>query len=103
MEPFGAGGLPGEGGVEGGAVGGLAAGDAVDEADGLAVADVDRGEQFKRVRHQRVSIQLVRSWAPASPDFSGWNWVAHRAPFSTAATKRSPWVAQVTLGRILGW
>lgn len=38
-----------------------------------------------------------------SPDFSGWNWVAHSAPFSTAATNGSPWVAQVTLGaRILG-
>ncbi|OLT22254.1 hypothetical protein BJF78_07565 [Pseudonocardia sp. CNS-139] len=36
--------------------------------------------------------------APASPDFSGWNWVAASAPFSTAATKSSPWCAQVTSG-----
>ncbi len=37
--------------------------------------------------------------APASPDFSGWNWVAHSGPFSTAATNRSPpCVAQVTSG-----
>ena len=28
--------------------------------------------------------------APASPDFSGWNWVAISGPFSTAATNRSP-------------
>lgn len=32
------------------------------EADGLAVADVDGGEQFK-LRHYSVSIQLVSSWA----------------------------------------
>ncbi len=73
------------------------------QADGLAVADVDGGEEFElahlyRAHLYRVSIQLVRSWAPASPDFSGWNWVAHRAPFSTAATKGLPWVDQVTLG-----
>ncbi len=34
----------------------------------------------------------------------GWNWVAHRAPFSTAATKGLPWVVQVTSGaRIAGF
>ena len=27
---------------------------------------------------------------PASPDFSGWNWVAHSGPCSTAATNLSP-------------
>ena len=37
--------------------------------------------------------------APASPDFSGWNWVADSGPFSTAATNRSPpCSAQVTSG-----
>ncbi len=25
---------------------------------------------------------------PASPDFSGWNWVAESGPFSTAARNR---------------
>lgn len=91
MQPLGAGALPGEGGLQGRAVGGLRTGLAVDQADGLAVADVDGGEEFELLGHdQRVSIQLVRSWAPASPDFSGWNWVAHRAPFSTAATNGSP-------------
>ncbi len=38
----------------------------------------------------RPSTQLRSSRAPASPDFSGWNWVAHSGPFSTAATNRSP-------------
>jgi short-subunit dehydrogenase len=42
--------------------------------------------------------QLRNTAAPASPDFSGWNWVADSAPFSTAATKSSPWLAQVTSG-----
>ncbi len=47
----------------------------------------------------RESTQLRSSAAPASPDFSGWNWVADRGPFSTAATKRSPpCSAQVTTG-----
>ena len=39
---------------------------------------------------RRPSTQLRSSRAPASPDFSGWNWVAHSGPFSTAATNRSP-------------
>ena len=48
---------------------------------------------------QRVWTQLRSSWAPASPDFSGWNWVALRGPFSTAATNRSPPCSvQVTSG-----
>ena len=42
--------------------------------------------------------QLRSSGRPASPDFSGWNWVAHSGPFSTAATNRAPCSAQVTLG-----
>ena len=42
--------------------------------------------------------QLVSSWAPASPLFSGWNCVADSAVFSTPATKRSPCSAQVTFG-----
>ena len=41
--------------------------------------------------------------APASPDFSGWNWVADSGPFSTAATNRSPpCSAQVTTGGVNG-
>jgi hypothetical protein len=47
-----------------------------------------------------VAIQLRNSCAPASPDFSGWNWVAHSGPFSTAATNGSPCSAQVTSGGV---
>ena len=49
-------------------------------------------------RSARVASQLRSSSAPASPDFSGWNWVAHSGPFSTAATNGSPCSAQVTSG-----
>ena len=38
----------------------------------------------------RDATQLRSRAAPASPDFSGWNWVAQSGPFSTAATNRSP-------------
>lgn len=48
----------------------------------------------------RVSSQLVSSAAPASPLFSGWNWVADSGPFSTPATNRSPCSAQVTAGGV---
>src|SRR5687768_16373960 len=39
---------------------------------------------------QNVSTQLAIRRAPASPDFSGWNWVDQSGPSSTAATNRSP-------------
>jgi hypothetical protein len=45
-----------------------------------------------------VPSQLASSAVPTSPDFSGWNWVAHSGPFSTAAMNRSPWQAQLTSG-----
>lgn len=49
------------------------------------------------------STQRCSTRAPASPDFSGWNWVAESGPFSTAATKRSPpCSAQVTTGGVNG-
>lgn len=44
------------------------------------------------------STQFFNSAAPASPDFSGWNWVADNGPFSTAARKSPPWSAQVSIG-----
>lgn len=47
---------------------------------------------------QSEPTQFSSSCAPASPDFSGWNWVAESGPFSTAATNREPWVAHVTSG-----
>ena len=46
-------------------------------------------------RSQRPS-QLRSSAAPASPDFSGWNWVAASGPVSTAATNGPPWTVVVT-------
>ncbi len=49
MQPFGARPLPGEGRGQRVAVGRLGAGLAVHEADGLAVADVDGGEEFEAV------------------------------------------------------
>src|SRR5699024_4606156 len=48
VDPLGAVGLPLQGGVQRGAVGGLRAGLALDEADRLAVGDVDGGQEFER-------------------------------------------------------
>ena len=68
------------------------------------VAAVDRA-QFERVVptpgesrpvQRRVATQFANTTAPASPDFSGWNWVAASVPSSTAATNRSPCSAHVT-------
>src|SRR3954454_8807221 len=39
---------------------------------------------------QSEATQFSSRAAPASPDFSGWNWVALSGPFSTAATNGSP-------------
>ena len=44
-----------------------------------------------------MRTQLRRRASPASPDFWGGT-ASPQGPFSTAATKRSPWVAQVTTG-----
>ena len=95
--------LPAQGGLDGIAEPLLRPGDALDELDGLAVGDVDGGEKLEtchgHLPDQRVCTQLRSRAAPASPDFSGWNWVAQRGPFSTAATNRSPpCSAQVTSG-----
>ena len=38
----------------------------------------------------RPRTQFSSRCSPASPDFSGWNWVAVRGPFSTAATNFAP-------------
>ena len=89
------------------------------QAHGLAVGDVDGGKHeggreddhdghldvprpgaSRGIDGQPTTSrsQLRSTTAPASPDFSGWNWVAASAPFSTAATKSSPWWAHVTSG-----
>ena len=39
---------------------------------------------------QRAPASSRAACAPASPDFSGWNWVALTSPSSTAATNGSP-------------
>ena len=111
MDPLGSGVLPGQRGVEWVAVPAAGSVFALDELDCLAAGDVDGGKEFKDGRHggepftgvraqgrYSVATQLASSWAPASPDFSGWNWVAHSGPFSTAATNGVPWVDQVTSG-----
>ena len=65
----------------------------IGELDGVPVRDVDGGEQSEPA--QRVSSQLPSSTAPASPDFSGWNWVAASTPCSAAAANGSPCSAHV--------
>ena len=58
------------------------------------------GSSWRGGRHRSPSTHERSRAAPASPDFSGWNWVAGSGPFSTAATNRSPpCSAQVTSGR----
>ena len=57
-----------------------------------------RSTGMRGARGHSDSTQFRSRWAPASPDFSGWNWVAHSGPFSTAATNGAPCSAQVTLG-----
>lgn len=51
---------------------------------------------------QSDATQFSSRVAPASPDFSGWNWVALSGPFSTAATNGPPWSDQVTSGATSG-
>src|SRR5262249_6205409 len=108
VDPLGAGRLPGQRGGQRIAVAGRGPGRALDQPDRLAALPVDGGQEFElgharlpspsptpdsseseyrvQAAGQSVDTQLASSAAPASPDFSGWNWVAHSAPFSTAAT-----------------
>ena len=104
MDPLRAVVLPGQRRVEGSAVVGFAAGLALDETDSLPAGHVYGGQQFqlrhgrapfgRRVRHRcgchSVSTQVASRCAPASPDFSGWNWVADSVPLSMAATNGTP-------------
>ena len=80
------------------------------QPDRLTVSDVHGRKQGQGLRlpaaasaggHRTSSSQFDSSAAPASPDFSGWNWVAHSGPFSTTAMKGSPCVAQVTNGAFI--
>ena len=68
----------------------------IDRLEGrTGIAPVNATENVRT--SQKLATQLAISRAPASPDFSGWNWVDHTGPSSTAATNRSPpCSAQVT-------
>ena len=59
VDPLGAVALPGQRGVERVAVAGLGAGLALDEADGLAVGDVDGGQQ--RETHEEILPSAYRT------------------------------------------
>ena len=83
---------------------------------GIAIAQFSRTEERRRQPNRTrlawprppeprsiralysVASQFRRSWAPASPDFSGWNCVADSAPCSTAARNGSPCSAIVSPG-----
>src|SRR5215470_5532459 len=65
---------------------------------GLAPGRPVHVEVIGLIRHDNAFTQFRSSSAPASPDFSGWNWVTLSGPCSTAATKSSPWWAQLTIG-----
>lgn len=99
-------------------------GDPLDELDRLPAGDIDGwqklktycgghdgwdpllllfiGGRFGRAQStfHSIATQFSRRPAPASPDFSGWNWVATKGPFSTAATNGVPCSDQLTLGVI---
>ncbi len=83
------GGEPG-GGLDRVAVAGLGAGDPLDEPGRLPVEQVDRREQLQGHAARTSVTKLASRARPASPDFSGWNWVPNRLPCSTAAAKRPP-------------
>ena len=78
--------LPRHRSVERRAVLGFATGLALHQTDRLAIHHVDGRQQNQRhVGQPSAPTQLVSNAAPASPLFSGWNWVADNGPSSTAA------------------
>ncbi len=84
VDPVGAVTLPAQRRVQRRAVLGFAAGLALHQAHGSALDDVDCRQQDQRHGYSSPT-QLLRMAAPASPLFSGWNWVADSGPSSTAA------------------
>src|SRR5271166_604347 len=95
VDPFGTVALPAQRGGHRRAVLGFAAGFALYQAHGTAVDHVDRGQQDQRHLYN-PSTQLLSTAAPASPLFSGWNWVAANGPSSTAAKNPTWCVAHVS-------
>src|SRR5262249_52470279 len=88
--------LPGHRGVQRGAVLGFAARLPLHEAHCTAVDNVYRREKYQHGGQPSAPIQLASNSAPASPLFSGWNWVADSGPSSTAARNGTWWVAHVS-------
>ena len=75
------------------AVDALAVEVALDELHDLPAAEVDRRIELHQAAEQRRaqrSTNAERTARPVRLDFSGWNWVAHTLPRSTAATTGPP-------------
>ena len=64
---------------------------ALDEADRLAVHDVDRGVEDHATATAASWAKLRSMRSPSREDFSGWNCAAITLPRSTTDTKRSPY------------
>ena len=71
------------------AVGRLLGEVALVEADRPTAAQVNRRIQI-HLGVRQTATKLARMRSPAAPDFSGWNWVAHRLSRWTAATTGPP-------------
>src|SRR6202048_4476692 len=89
VNPFGTVALPTQRGVQRCAVLGFATGPALHQAHRPALDHVDGGQQ-NQPHVYNPSTQLLNTAAPASPLFSGWNWVAASGPSSTAARNGTP-------------
>ncbi len=88
---------PGAGGVERvGVVGRGVLEDALDQADRLAVHDVDRGVEDHACATAANWAKLRSMRSPSREDFSGWNWAAITLPRSTIEAKRSPYSLRPT-------
>ena len=94
VNPLRPGPLPGQRGVQRVAVARLGPGRALHQPDRLAAGHVHGGQQGQAAVRLRHHGPTRASWPAApprrQPDFSGWNWVAHSGPSSTAAMKSSP-------------
>ena len=76
-----------------GVVGGLAVVVALEQAHGVAAADVDRRvEDHAAARRDcaQIPAKLASRRRPAALDFSGWNWTPKTLSRSAAQAKRAP-------------
>ncbi len=65
------------------------------QPDRPPAAEVDRTEELHQIagtpaRAPASSTKLASMASPSVPDFSGWNWVPHTGPCSTAAVSSPP-------------